>query len=447
VPIGGGLLGSGNVQVAGSEPRGGGGAGSITEITSTDGTVTITNPTGPVVDLSVSTDPGELPTFDLALSYGQGDSGNDALASGESFWFQPQAVNLSPLADQVHEWPTRRDISFIGLLVYIDAAQINVDESGDEPRFIVTINGVDTIYQIALTAGAHADEWLEISGAVDIVGGVSNIGVRLDGASIDDASTLRCEMILSGSETGTPIPPPPIPTSQLLADWASENYTIEDAGGGDFFGQWLDDTANGNDLVSGGTLLANVPAIVPNAFNADAGVQFSRTTQTAGSEVLKKNAPTWLAANGPRTFAWVVQGTAIEVGCLLHVRGATVASYNLQINGTTTPQLVWKANGGDISNVSTFIDLSGNKAVIMLWTDGGIGDPLHLSVNGVEYTLDNGMFAEGTTAFVQMGYDDGVYFPDSWRLAAIVARALPWSRVLSTSERIGVLSNLSARYL
>jgi len=427
-----------------STGAGSGGGGTISEITSSDGSIVVTNPNGPITDLVVA--PSSLPKFQLALSYGQGSSGNDDLEVGESFWFQPQSVNLSPLADQIHEWPSRRALAFIGLTVYVDDAQINVDESGEDPAFIITIDGIDTIFQIALPAGSHSDETLETGGIVAIPAG-SRVGVRWNGPGIDTGSTLRCEMVLDGAEVGTPIPPPPIPTTQLIADWASENYSIQDLGGGSFAGQWLDDTANNNDLTSGGSALANIAAIVPNAFNADAGVQFTRSTQTAGTEVLKKNAPTWLAANGPRTFAWVLEGGAIELGCLLHVRGATVASYNIQINGVTTPQLIWKANGGDISNIDTFIDLSGNKAVIVLWTTGGIGDPLFLSVNGVQYELDVGMFAEGLTSFIQIGYDDGVYFPDSWRLSATIARGLTWSRVLSTSERIGVIANLSARYL
>src|SRR4029078_9500499 len=179
-----------------STGAGSGGGGTISEITSSDGSIVVTNPNGPITDLVVA--PSSLPKFQLALSYGQGSSGNDDLEVGESFWFQPQSVNLSPLADQIHEWPSRRALAFIGLTVYVDDAQINVDESGEDPAFIITIDGIDTIFQIALPAGSHSDETLETGGIVAIPAG-SRVRVRWNGPGLDTGSTLRCEKVLAGA--------------------------------------------------------------------------------------------------------------------------------------------------------------------------------------------------------------------------------------------------------
>jgi hypothetical protein len=381
-------------------------------------------------------DPDTLPKFQLALSYGQGAAGNDDLAAGESFWFQPQSVNLSPEADQVHEWPTAREISFIGLFVFVDVATIVL--TGDEPRFIVTVDGVDTIYQRALASGAHADEPLEISGAIAIPAG-SRIGVRFDGAGLDAGSTLRCEMILDGATTGEPIPPPPIPTSGLLVDWLSENYSITDLGAGSFQGDLTDASGNGNNVSTGGTLLTHVPTIEVDAFNDHPGIGATR----ANTFGMTKVGPTWLAGNAARTFAFVLKGTNIDLGELLHRRSVAGNSWSVDVTNTTTPQPFWANNAGTIDNSGPFIDFNNFKAVLMLWTAGTIGAPLFASVNGVTVALTGTMAAEGAaTNYIELfGFTFGPRFD------GIVGRALAWNRVLTVSERIGVVGNLAAGYL
>jgi len=433
--------GLGSVPTAGEDPTGDG-TGTISEITSNDGSIVVTNPNGPTTDLSVAPVPSALPRFQLALSYGQGASGNADLEVGESFWFQPQSVNLSPEADQPHEWPVVRELAFIGLAVFVDDADIALAEGGDEPRFIITIDRVDTIFQISLASGAHADELLQTNGLIAIPAG-STIGVRFDGSGVDTGSTLRCEIILDGAETGEPIPPPPIPTTQLVLDLASENYTVTPAGGASH-GDWTDDSGEGTDVGTGGTLLAHVPVKELLAFNDDAGVTFSRANSFGLTSAL---GPTWGAANTPFTMVMVIRGDSISPGTLFHVRATDISAHNqnFQLSGASLPQIAMDFDGTKIQNTDPFFDLNGEKAVLMWWSDGGVGDDVHLSVNGVEATLDNTMKANAIASFIEVGFDEGG--PDALRADCSYARVLYWTRKLTVSERIGVIGNLTERYL
>jgi len=413
-----------------------GGSGGVQSITGTPPIlVDNTDPANPVISLDASASP----LFQLALSYGQGPAGNADLDAGDSFWFQAQSINGTPEPDQVHEWPVARDLAFIGLTVFVDDATIAL--AGDEPRFIVTVDGVDTIFQVNLTAGAHVQEPFQTNGVIAIPAG-SRVGVRFDGSGIDAGSTLRCEIILDGAETGTPIPPPPIPTAGLLVDWQSENYVITpptSPGGSDAQGNLTDVSGNGNDVSTGGTLLIHVPTIVPNAFNTHPGIGATR----ANTFGMTKVGPTWLAGNAPRTFAVVLEGTNIDLGELLHRRSLAGNSWSIDITNTTTPQPFWANNAGTIDNNGSFVDFNGQKAVLMLWTAGTIGAPLFATVNGVTIALTGTMAAEGAaTNFIELfGFTFGPRFD------GIVGRLLTWNRVLTVSERIGVVSNLTEGYL
>jgi hypothetical protein len=142
----------------------------------------------------------------------------------------------------------------------------------------------------------------------------------------------------------------------------------------------------------------------------------------------------------------VIRGESISPGTLLHVRGdITAHNVNYQLSGSSSPQIVMNFNGDRINNTTPFFDTNGQAAVLMWWTSGGIGDPIHFSVNGVEGTLDDTMKTEGAASFIEVGYDEGG--PDALRADCTYARILPWNRVLSTTERAGVLANLAERYL
>jgi hypothetical protein len=246
-------------------------------------------------------------------------------------------------------------------------------------------------------------------------------------------------MVLDGAETGTPIPPPPIPTSGLLVAWLSENYAITDLGAGSFQGDLTDTSGNNNDVSTGGTLLIHVPMIVPNAFNAHPGVRATRAN-TFGMPMV---GPTWLAGNGARTFAFVLQGTNIELGELLHRRSVAGNSWSINVANTTTPQPFWQNTAGTIDNNGSFVDLNGVKGILLLWTNGGIGDPLFASVNGIDVPLTGTMAAEGAaTNYIELfGFNFGP------RLDGILGAGYAWNRVLSVSERIGVVGNLTEDYL
>ena len=75
--IGGELLGAGSVRLAGDDGNGGGGGGTITEIESSDGSITVTNGTGPIVDLTRpagSGDPIIIGKFTGVIPTGEGDA-------------------------------------------------------------------------------------------------------------------------------------------------------------------------------------------------------------------------------------------------------------------------------------------------------------------------------------------------------------------------------------
>lgn len=238
-------------------------------------------------------------------------------------------------------------------------------------------------------------------------------------------------------------PPPPIPAPGLILDLESRNYTVTDDGGASH-GDWLDASLVGNDFSTGGTLLAHVPAIVPAAFNGLPGVQWDRANSF---DLFTDPGPTWVDGDNPLTMVFVVKGTNIQPGCFMHVRGATVASYNFQMSNTTLPQKMILANGGAVLNTSPFFDLTGSRAILYYELAGGVAGPVTLAVNNVPATPDVGMYPRGITSRLFLGYDGGVYFPDSQRLDVIMGAAIAYNRILNAGEKTTLIGNLTQRYL
>lgn len=360
-------------------------------------------------------------------------------------YYIPIAAAVGP--QQVREWPIARALAYVGLIVWVDAAEIILAEGGDDPRFIVTVDGVDTILQLVLTEGTHAGGELLSTGAFIDVAANSRIGVRFDGTGLDAGCSLRCEMMIDGAGSGSPVPPPPIPPSGLLADWASENYVLAIESGPNLRGTWTDDSGNENDLFTGlGSDPTAFPQTEANAFNDDPGVTFVRGV-TSSPPTTSFNPYVWYAPNTPRTIAMVVRGDNLSVGNLLDVSGSHV--YTLQ--GGTLPQPAYiQCSDPPPSipiNTTDFVDINGQKAVLMWWSEGGIGDTLHFAVNGVEIPLDAPLGTE--PAHINLGIGRGTFIDLALTLMADAsfARVLAWNRVLTPAERIGVLSNLTARYL
>ena len=240
---------------------------------------------------------------------------------------------------------------------------------------------------------------------------------------------------LAGRSGGFPIPPP-IPTSGLLLDLASENYSINDDGGGNATGTWLDQSGNANNLATDSLPVALVPEIQPAEFNTDPGVNFVRAIPT--DPVKKFTAPVWYSANAPRTVAMVFRGSSSDPGAIL----LAIASHIYGLIGSTLPQIVYSGNA-QIKNTGTFVDTNGQKVVVMWWTTGAIGAPLFVTVNADQVApLDATMPSENAIEGLMVGFGTGI-----GRSNASVARIVAYNRVLDETERAAVNGNFTARYL
>lgn len=189
------------------EPQGGSGGG-IGEITSTDGSVVITNPTGPTTDLSVL---GALDNgWALELSYGDGNGSTDddlpvSPETETEFWIGQgmDADHAGPLGGgQVREWPTHQWLGTLRLIAQIDHAQFSGGEWGGS-RLVVTVDGAETGIEIAYSDVVVDDNYQTVAGDYVVAPG-SKIGLKLVTVALGDGSKLRGHFRIVGGVTEAP---------------------------------------------------------------------------------------------------------------------------------------------------------------------------------------------------------------------------------------------------
>lgn len=196
---------------AGGSGAGTGSGGTIREITSVDGSVTVTNPNGPITDLSV---PGAAGAgWGLELSYGDGNGSTDddlpvSLETETEFWIGEgmDADHAGPLGGgQVREWPTHTWLTSLRLVAYIDRAQFaGVDWAGS--RLVVTVDGVETGIEIAYSDVVVTDDYQTVAADYLVAPG-SRIGLKLATVALGDGSKLRGHFRVIGEVAEAPVGP------------------------------------------------------------------------------------------------------------------------------------------------------------------------------------------------------------------------------------------------
>lgn len=194
----------------GQQITGGGPGSGIQEITSDDGTVTITNPTGPITDLSVPAASGG--GWDLDLSYGDGvgDIANQLpTAEGETeFWIgqrtDADSAGVVGALAQKREWATHEWLQSLRLVSFIDEADlVGAAVTG---RLQVTVNGADTGIGIDIAAGVTTDSY-ETDAADILVSPGQRIGLKFVTTGLEEGSTLRGHWRIIGGVTAAPTGP------------------------------------------------------------------------------------------------------------------------------------------------------------------------------------------------------------------------------------------------
>lgn len=181
----------------GGEGGGGGGGGGITSISSPGGSVTVGNPTGPAVTVDVNAAAFPAVLFDMFLSYGHGMDVDANLPAATSFWLSPNTISDLARADQVREWEVDHPLTSLRLLVVIsESAGLGVGLT-----VVVTVDGSDIALSVLLPDGVLFDTSYEAFLVLAVPAG-SFIGVRVDGAALGAAASVRMQVRLIGLGAG-----------------------------------------------------------------------------------------------------------------------------------------------------------------------------------------------------------------------------------------------------
>ncbi len=194
--LGGLRSGTGGTKTTGGPTDSGGGTGTIESITSPDGSIVVTNPTGPDVQIQIP----PSASFELALSFGHGMEADTHLPSNTAFWLSPTtiadiAAGFDP-SFAVREWPLDQSLENVGLDLVVDLS----DFPGKTLPVIVTVDGVDTAIVITVPDAISSPTVLQASAALAVSAG-SAIGVRVDGSLIFDGALIM-QARLHGSAGG-----------------------------------------------------------------------------------------------------------------------------------------------------------------------------------------------------------------------------------------------------
>jgi hypothetical protein len=216
-------------------PVGPGAIGTIDQITSDDGSVVITNPLGPIVDLSVAAAASSANLFDVTLSFGHGMDIDAVLPPATSFWLTATTITDLARADQVRQWPVDQALSFIGLDVVVSESS-GIGELG--LALIVTLGGLDTALSITVPTGITEDTLFSTSAMLPVPAG-SFVGVRVDGSGVGESESIRLQARLHGAATGTPVIPSTLPIDALALyrpeDLASDGSSWTDSVAGNLY--------------------------------------------------------------------------------------------------------------------------------------------------------------------------------------------------------------------
>jgi hypothetical protein len=387
-------LGSVPTAAGGTGAGAGGGGGTIREITSADGSVVVTNPTGPVTDLSV---PGaEGAGWGVELSYGDGNGSTDddlpvSPESETTFWIGEgmDADHAGPLGGgQVREWPTHQWLAALRLVATIDYAQFFGAEWGGS-RLVVTVDGVETGIEIAYADVVVENDYQTVAAAIAVAPG-SKIGLKLVTIALGDGSKLRGHFRLIGEVSVAP-EGPYVGATLTRRHETAEGFTIETDPDTDDLLVWPNEgsvgvshdwvpiedvpaptvvTEDGQRIVRLDTICGAIQRTVPGSgeFAPPVGVQF---------------APFWcldllrVGAGGAGT-RWA--RTYAPNG------GAPGLSFDLDIPITPTFQLVWQFLGGN--NIQTVPNLDGSilgEWALLEW--GFDGTDFRFFLNGAEVAL------------------------------------------------------------
>lgn len=416
--VGGFRSGVGGTRTTGEPPDDAG--GTVKTVTSPDGSITVGSPAGP--DVTVETTFGGAPPavaatssagvattasrsdhthasipddsktlFDLFLSYGHGMAIDANLPATTSFWFSPTTIADLARADQVREWVTEDELGFLELVVRVDAATLVTAGA----RFVVTVNGADTAIALDLAVGATADTTLETSALFAVAAG-SKLGVRFDGSSIGDGSTLRAEIRLRAALTGTPIVPDTLPSGALALfhgnDLAADGTAWTDSVVGHVFnlGPSADPNLTTPAAVQDGTFQNHRFA----RFTPGPGPDFF-TTQTLCTTV-DMFAGAVAAPVAARTLVAVVKPSSL-IGGSVGVFGLNALYFDCMLWNAQPPEVAaqwvyWNGNGTNnvIAKAAAAVNYGGQELVVVWRTDG---TTIEVFINGVKIALATNLVA------------------------------------------------------
>ncbi len=431
---------------------GGGGSGGITSITSPDSSVTVTNPTGPVVSLEVAAT--DVTLFDLFLSYGHGMAVDANLPALGSFWFSPTTIADLATAAQVREWVTVEALAFLELVVRLDAAHL-VTGGGS---FIVTVDGLDTAIALAVATGDTTATTLETSVAFSVAAG-STVGVRWDGSAAADGSTMRAEIHLRGASGGTPIVPSTLPGTPLALfrpeDLALDGSSWVDSVAGNLYTCTVPSSSvppgwiqpiSGPTRVDDGSFNGNPYGHFTNYNDPLFGVNYTPNMLATHVAMFAGSA----APIAPRTLVAVCRpGSAI--GGIVGTTQFTTPCFKGALYkpaGDLAQAVYFTVNKGATQTDSLITPVNyGTQELVLIWrTDG---TTLEFFIDGVKQTLDTSVI--GTDAAAGGGFCIGnlasaTYTSEDGFRGDIAFEGV-WARKFTDAEVLSATANLAALYV
>ena len=172
-----------------------GGAGSITEITSNDGSILVSDPTGPIVDLKV-VGGGAGPTGPSGPSGPSGPTGPTGMGAGWSFGQGPGSPNSS--------WITATQ--GVDLQLQSNTIWYKVEQSGSSPLDESAVVSIFTSIKVQNDGTPGSDLSFDFSGILDgilsFTGGLFDIGAVVGYVTVQESGPFA--LIGNSNSTLTP---------------------------------------------------------------------------------------------------------------------------------------------------------------------------------------------------------------------------------------------------